>query len=171
MTKDTVLLFAKYNKYANGEMNTFIEQLSEEQWENEFSGYYKSIKSLCTHVYIADFNWLKRFSLIKPFTYLGNPLFENTYPWNADIFSGISDYMLKRKAFDTFIESFAEEITDEDLTKFIQFKISNGKAYNKNTGNLILHMFNHETHHRGMISQYLDMLGIHNDFSNLMAMD
>lgn len=171
MTKDTVLLFAAYNKHANGEMNTFLEQLSDEQWEKEFGGYYKSIKSICTHVYIADFNWLKRFSLIKPFAYLENPLFENTYPWDAEVFSGISDYVLKRNNLDAFIESLSREITDEDLTKFIQFKISNGKEYNRNSGSLILHMFNHETHHRGMISLYLDMLGIHNDFSNLMAMN
>jgi uncharacterized damage-inducible protein DinB len=31
-------------------------------------------------------------------------------------------------------------------------------------------MFNHQTHHRGMISLYLDMLGKENDFSSLLAL-
>jgi uncharacterized damage-inducible protein DinB len=31
-------------------------------------------------------------------------------------------------------------------------------------------VFNHQTHHRGMISLYLDMLGKENDFSNLFVL-
>jgi uncharacterized damage-inducible protein DinB len=30
---------------------------------------------------------------------------------------------------------------------------------------LLLHVFNHGTHHRGMIAAYLDLLGIENDYS------
>ena len=44
---------------------------------------------------------------------------------------------------------------------------SRGDEYKKNFGGLIIHMFNHQTHHRGMISIYLEELGIANDFSNL----
>jgi uncharacterized damage-inducible protein DinB len=32
------------------------------------------------------------------------------------------------------------------------------------------HIFNHQTHHRGMISLYLDMMGIDNDFSGLLPL-
>jgi uncharacterized damage-inducible protein DinB len=31
-------------------------------------------------------------------------------------------------------------------------------------------MFNHQTHHRGMIALYLDILGKENDFSSLLAL-
>jgi uncharacterized damage-inducible protein DinB len=30
-----------------------------------------------------------------------------------------------------------------------------------------LNLFNHETHHRGMISLYLEMLGRENDFNSI----
>ncbi|MFW5688300.1 MAG: DinB family protein [Spirochaetota bacterium] len=33
---------------------------------------------------------------------------------------------------------------------------------------LLLHMFNHETHHRGAISQFLDEHDVANDYSNLV---
>ena len=32
---------------------------------------------------------------------------------------------------------------------------------------LVAHMFNHQTHHRGQISLYLDILGKKNDFSGI----
>jgi uncharacterized damage-inducible protein DinB len=47
---------------------------------------------------------------------------------------------------------------------------SHGKLYKRLFGGLIVHCFNHQTHHRGMISIYLDSLGIDNDFSNLAGM-
>jgi uncharacterized damage-inducible protein DinB len=43
-----------------------------------------------------------------------------------------------------------------------------GVDQDREFGGLVLHVFNHETHHRGMIALYLDMLGKANDFSNLV---
>jgi uncharacterized damage-inducible protein DinB len=37
-------------------------------------------------------------------------------------------------------------------------------------GGLIMHLFNHQSHHRGMVSVYLDMLGKQNDFSNILPL-
>jgi uncharacterized damage-inducible protein DinB len=37
----------------------------------------------------------------------------------------------------------------------------------KDFGGLVLHVFNHQTHHRGQMSLYLDILGKKNDFSGI----
>ncbi len=34
---------------------------------------------------------------------------------------------------------------------------------------VFLHLFNHQTHHRGQISVLLDQLGVENDYSNLIS--
>jgi len=57
--------------------------------------------------------------------------------------------------------AFAELIRDS-----LTYIDSHGNEYTKNFGGLIIHMFNHETHHRGMISLYLENLGIDNDFNS-----
>jgi uncharacterized damage-inducible protein DinB len=33
---------------------------------------------------------------------------------------------------------------------------------------LLIHLFNHETHHRAMVSIYLEMLGKANDYNNVL---
>jgi uncharacterized damage-inducible protein DinB len=65
---------------------------------------------------------------------------------------------------------FTDEIAESDLEKIISFANTKGEIVNKNVGGSILHIFNHQTHHRGMISIYLDMMGIDNDFSGLLQL-
>ena len=60
-----------------------------------------------------------------------------------------------------------QKLKEEDFVKDLTFTDSHGLEYSKNMGFLILHMFNHQTHHRGMISVYLDELKMNNDFSNI----
>jgi uncharacterized damage-inducible protein DinB len=69
-------LLAAYNKSVNKKMNEVIGALTDEQWNKEILTFFKSIHALCSHVYIADFNWLRRFSARRDFAALHDPCFE-----------------------------------------------------------------------------------------------
>jgi uncharacterized damage-inducible protein DinB len=43
------------------------------------------------------------------------------------------------------------------------------EEWTRDMGGLILHVFNHGTHHRGMIALYLDQMKRSNDFNGIMA--
>ena len=73
-----------------------------------------------------------------------------------------------RNKIDNIINIFVNEVKIEDIEKELKFTDSHGKEHKKNFGGLVLHMFNHETHHKGMISIYLEEMGIANNYSNLM---
>jgi uncharacterized damage-inducible protein DinB len=57
MTECSFKLFANYNKVTNELMNNIIMEITEEEWNKEFNGFFKSIHELCSHIYICDFNW------------------------------------------------------------------------------------------------------------------
>ena len=163
----TLKLFADYNRKTNSDMNAIIEKLQAHQWNQEFKGYFNSIKSLCTHVYIADFNWLKRFSKLRQFSYINNALFSQQLAYGSVVFEAVTEYLDKRKVLDAQIIQFVNEIARDDLDKYLEYKDAHGKAYRRLFGGLVLHCFNHQTHHRGMISIYLENMGVSNDYSNL----
>lgn len=167
MDTGTVELLAKYNAAANAEMDALIEKLSPAQWEKEFKGYFSSIKSMCNHIYIGDFNWLKRFSRLRAFSYASDPLFARDIAFTESVIGAVPDYLAKRRTLDALIRRFAEEAEQDDLERDLVYFDSRGAEYRRNFGGLVLHMFNHQTHHRGMISLYLEEQGIPNDFSNL----
>lgn len=166
----SIKLFAMYNERTNIKMNEIISELSNIQWERQFNGYFNSIKSMCNHIYIGDFNWLKRFSNLRQFKYIRNGIFKQTIRFDEAVLESIQDYKEKRGKLDICINEFVNELKREDLEKDLKYIDSHGKEYKRNFGGLILHMFNHETHHRGMVSIYLEEMKIANDYSNLMDM-
>jgi len=170
MTPDTVKLLARYNLHANAEMGRVLAQLSDQEWNQALGGYYPSIRSLCSHLFISDFNWLQRFATLRPFRFARHPIFETKPAWGALLFPSFRDYEADRKVFDERFTTFAEELQPADLAQRLRYKNLQGVDQDKEFGGVLLHAFNHQTHHRGMICLYLDQLGKQNDFSNLILL-
>jgi len=162
-------LLAEYNRNANSQMNLLIGKLDDSQWSRDFGGYFKSIKELCNHIYLADFNWLKRFSQLRGFDFIKDSLFDRDLVFGTNPLSEISDYLQQREKLDDKLIQFTNELRGDDLDKPLAYLDSRGKGFTKNFGGLVLHVFNHQTHHRGMVSVYLDIMSIHNDFSNVAS--
>lgn len=167
MDLSTISFLAKYNKTVNEKMNSYISVLDDKTWTRNFGGYFPSIKSLCNHLYTCDTNWLKRFSKLRKFTFTEGTKIPEGLSFTVDNIADISNYLNKREILDNKIIEFASELKEEELAMNLTYIDSHGVEYAKNMGFLILHMFNHQTHHRGMISLYLDELKIENDLSNI----
>ncbi len=168
MYVSTFALLARYNRETNAEMNGFIRQLDDGQWNREFKGYFNSVKALCNHLYISDFTWLKRFSGLRDFLYIKSPLFREDVRFGTVVLEGVEDYIEKRERLDEMIVRFTSEIVPADFDRLLSFTDSHGVSHEKPFGGLVLHFFNHQTHHRGMISLYLEHMDIANDYSSLM---
>ena len=169
MTPGTLVLLAKYNSHANTEMFRYISKLTAEEWEKEFPGYFRSVKALCNHIYIADFSWLKRLGAVRKFNYLSNPVLQESLTIDSEVFDSIEEYDRKRKELDGLMKAFVSELTEEDLRKDVTYRSLKGASQTKNVAGSVMHFFNHGTHHRGMISLYLELMGHDNDFNGLIA--
>jgi uncharacterized damage-inducible protein DinB len=166
MQKDTFILWAKYNKIVNEKMNEIIKSLSPEEWDKDLSGYFKSVRGLCSHLYICDFNWLKRFSKLRNFSVFSEALFSREpYSFSEVLFADMKEYLEKRPVLDEKITNFTNELVDSDLNSLLKYVDSEGTGHEKLFGGLIMQSLNHDTFHRGMISLYLELLGKENDFS------
>ena len=121
---------------------------------------------------LSDFAWIKRFSTNFP----GIDFFKGSSLSNletASIKSGIgSDYQkyyLYRKEIDEVIINMIESLDGDKFGMTIQFKNHKGDPVDGIVWKVLLQMFNHQTHHRGMISAFIDQLGVQNDYSSMMG--
>ncbi len=93
----TCRLLAQYNQTANQKMDGLIHTLTDAQWNQEFTGYFKTIKQVCTHIYISDYNWLKRFGQFGNFQYIKDPLFAQNLNYSSHPFDGMPGTLRKEK--------------------------------------------------------------------------
>jgi uncharacterized damage-inducible protein DinB len=167
MDKNTFELLVKYNKGVNQQMDNIIKTLSEEEWDKQFSGYFKSIHELCSHIFIRDYTLLYRLKTVNNFKSLSDIYFNKEYNSTEILFKNIDEYLTKRPELDDIFINFINEITINDLNKEMIWKTTNGIEIKKKVEIMLMHLFNHETHHRGMISLYLELIGKENDYSRL----
>ncbi|MCL2834058.1 MAG: DinB family protein [Treponema sp.] len=170
MKKSLFELYAEYNNMANQKMDAIIKTLAANEWEKDLGGYFKSVRGVCSHIYICDFNWLKRFSKLRDFKVMKQPsMSREPYSFSEVLFENMNEYLEQRPILDEKMTAFAKELGEDDFKAQLKYTDSHGTVYEKNFSGLVIHCFNHETHHRGMISLYLELLGKENDFNSLNA--
>jgi uncharacterized damage-inducible protein DinB len=164
---NTYKLLAIYNKEANAKMNEIINTLSEEDWNKEFGGYFNSIHELCSHMFVGDYRWLQKVKAKFGFKSLSDDFFSKELNLKEVLFSNIAEYIQQRQALDEIIINLSNEITENDLEQTFSFTNFKGITYEKKFSVYLLHLSHHKTHHRGMVSIYLEMLGKENEYSGL----
>lgn len=167
---DIVRLLARYNAQANTEMNKVLASLTPEEWGADRGGHFPSFRSLTAHIYTADTHWLVRFTGLRPFQAIKGSPFDFPPSFGEPLFETVSEYLDLRSALDAKLTAFAGEVTPADTAADLTYRNSRGEQYTKNFGGLVLHMFNHQTHHRGAISMLLDQMKKPNDYSNLSGL-
>jgi uncharacterized damage-inducible protein DinB len=170
MDKKTVLLLAAYQQAADAKMDEVIKTLTPEEWDRDLGGFFKSIHAMCSHLYVSDFNLLKgRYFKVREFKLAGDNFFAPEYSFRDVLFPAKEEYLAARPELDKKIAAFSEQLTEADFSLVMKYTDYKGNPKEKEFGGAILHGFNHATHHRGMVSVYLEILGKANDFNSLMA--
>lgn len=166
---ETLRLFARFNAHSNQAMNAVLAQLPPTDWTRDLGGFYSSFQALVGHMYTTDIAWLVRFTALRPFAALQGEPFDFPPPPGQNPFESFADYQSKRRALDSAIVAFTEELVEGDVRSDLSYRNFRGEEINKNLGGLVLHFFNHQTHHRGMVALYLDQLDVPNDFNGLSS--
>ena len=128
--------------------------------------YYGSILDLLSHIAHSDRSWLERLDAqALAGTHLPQP---RSFSDSGAEFADFDIWRSHRDSLDRFMEGYCEALTETELAREVTYRNSKGVEYRQPLWQLLLHMFNHETHHRGQIAQVLDERGVANDYSNLV---
>lgn len=167
--KQTLAILSSYGKGVNNKVISILEGVSEERLKQDMNAYYKSILKTFIHMTMADINWFRRWKNLFPASaFTRSELLQTTVD---DLQERVEKnyreiFSIRRTADELFME-FVSELPEEDFKKVINYKDRMGNALSNKLGHILLHLFNHQTHHRGAISTMLDMQGIDNDYSGL----
>ena len=162
---------ARYNRSANEAMIAHLAELKAGETALPRGSFFGSIQGILDHVMSGDINWLRRlrelFGKDEPLTRAR--LSPPGYAWTAYEFPDFADYRRERALVDAI---FTDWIALADTSRFgevLAYKDSHGIPKRYYVRDALDHVFNHQTHHRGQVSQILDELGVKHDYSNLIG--
>jgi uncharacterized damage-inducible protein DinB len=134
--------------------------------------YFGSILGTLNHVLVGDLLWLHRFKNHSTAYTALNALASFPVPTTLDqqLYNNLADFKVVRQQLDTLILSWANQITQDDLQRALQYRRVNGEVNKKSFSGLIMHFFNHQTHHRGQATTLFSQSGIDVGATDLMLL-
>ena len=79
---------------------------------------------------------------------------------NAIMVDDFASLETARKAEDARIVAYVEGLSEEAIVADLDYATTAGVPYRNRLGDLLAHLFNHQTHHRGQAHAILTVLGV-----------
>jgi uncharacterized damage-inducible protein DinB len=141
--------FAGYNAWANQRIYEAAAKLSDEQVWRDVGLFFGSVAGTLNHILVADRVWMKRF------TGTG----DHPARLDAILHRDLAELRAAREAEDARIIAYAGGLTAERLDDVFTFrKMTTPDEVTSKLWPDLLHVFNHQTHHRGQAHTGLSLL-------------
>lgn len=166
-----IQLMSQYNQWMNNQVYEAAAHLSPEKLSEDKGAFFGSILGTLNHLMVADIIWLKRFS-VHPAHHLAlDKIRTVAHPTSLTqiLYSQFPELATERRKLDETIITWCNQLTEFDLQYNLPYKNMKGQPAVKVFGSLILHLFNHQTHHRGQVTTLLFQEGLDVGVTDLLA--
>ena len=152
---------ARYNHWQNSQLKGFLKDLSSDELLRDRGAFFGSIMGTANHLLWGDWIWISRFDK--------GPGPGGGIPDSTSLCAGLDDWLLLRDQVDARITDWAGALGDDLLTgEFTWFSAAKEADITKPYAQCVIHMFNHQTHHRGQLHQMLTEAGSSAPVSDLV---
>lgn len=148
--KQHFVLMATYNRWANLRLYDMVAALPDELYRKPIGVYFKSLHGTLNHLLTADRIWMRRLE--------GKG--DHPDKLNATIHDDLVSLQAARVAEDQRIVNFVDSLRDADFERSWEYTMLNGTRQRQCLREILAHLFNHQTHHRGQAHAALTSLGV-----------
>lgn len=140
---------AEYNRWANARLYEAALALNELDYRRDVGAFFKSLHGTLNHLLLTDRLWLKRLTG------------EGDHPNNLDaiLYENRAQLALARAEEDDRLVTFVASLDDTSAAGPLTYATTTGKQYEQSRADILAHLFNHQTHHRGQAHTILSLCG------------
>ena len=144
-------LMAEYNEWMNAKLYRACASLPESVLHEDKGAFFKSIYLTLNHIAYSDLAFLSRFTGEQ----------SQVPALNQDLFGSFHQLSIERNRIDARLSQWAIVLTPQWLEQTLTY-VSKVDGSNRTAPNwvLVMHLFNHQIHHRGQITTLLTQLGL-----------
>jgi uncharacterized damage-inducible protein DinB len=147
VSADVLRLHLDYTAWATGLLLDAVSELSPEELTRDFHTADKSVLGTLVHAFAADRLWFSRVS--------GAPIME--FVTEADFDLGV--LRTEWPVVQQWWKEWAAGMTDQSAQATLAYKDMAGRPWEQPLWQMVLHVVNHGTHHRGQVSGFLRAMG------------
>jgi uncharacterized damage-inducible protein DinB len=148
ITPDYVRMMATYNAEMNRRLYAAAANLTDDDRRADRAAFWSSIHGTLVHLYWGDCQWMSRFDRWeKP---------DVPIKHSAGMIEDFDELRARRVKADADIEAWARRIDRAWLAEdLVWFSGAAQREMRRAQGKLLVHFFNHQTHHRGQVHAML----------------
>jgi uncharacterized damage-inducible protein DinB len=148
MNIEDVRRLYEYTTWANARAVEAVGRLTAEEFTRESGGSFASVRDTLVHLMWAEWVWLRRWLGESP-----RVTFDPTeFPDLASVRTRWAEVERERA-------EFIEGLTDESLRRTLTYTNARGERWSYTLSDMLLHVANHSTYHRGTLTTLLRQLG------------
>jgi len=148
MTPADVLELFRYNAWANERITSSVMRLSSDAFTQDLGGSFPAVRDTFAHIIAAEWLWLERWKGINP---------TSAPDWVASADLPLLVQRLRDVEADR--NTFLARLSESDLSSICSFTLLSGRAASHTLLDLLIHVTNHSTYHRGQVAAMLRRLG------------
>lgn len=150
ISREHALTLARYNRWMNEKLYAACAGLSDAERKAERGAFFGSIHRTLNHLLVGDLIWLSRFTgSSREGLHIDRPLHD-----------AHEALQVHRCQTDEALIAFAGGLRPEWLAADFEVHSSAYGVYRRPAWLFVIHLFNHQTHHRGQITTLLSQQGI-----------
>jgi len=167
-----VSLMADYNRWMNENVYAVAATLPPAALVLDRHAFFGSILGTLNHLVAADTIWLQRFATLAAHAVALDAVRRRPAPTGLAqiLFADFATLRVQRAELDAIIIAWAGTISPADLDGQLAYANTRGVAAQRNVFSLLMHFFNHQTHHRGQVTTLLSQAGVDVGMTDLLAL-
>ena len=142
--KQVLVQYANYNQWANKRIIDVVTNLSDEQLHRDHNTSFRSIFGLVKHLWDVEFIWWQRVKLME------------NIQWPSETFEGSvielgNNLQQQSKQWAEWVDLATEAALSHEFI----YRNSKKEQFKQPVFEVLMHLFNHQTYHRGQIISML----------------
>jgi len=137
-----------YHYWARDRLLDAVATLTPEQYTRDLGSSFKSVRETVTHVYAAEWAWHERWQGRSPTALLP-----------ADQFPDLAALRNAWAELEVKMRDFIAAIGEQGTSRVIEYKLLSGQAGASPLWQMLQHVVNHASYHRGQVTTMLRQMG------------
>jgi uncharacterized damage-inducible protein DinB len=146
MNSDYLRQLLDFHYWARNRVLAAVELLTAEQYERPMGSSFSSIRDTLNHIYQAEWIWFERWNGVSP----------TSFP---EAIPDLAALRAKWSELEGKVRAYVDAAGETGMDRVVEYKLMSGKPGASPLWQMIAHVVNHASYHRGQVTTMLRQSG------------